>query len=67
MAQQSNGRGVSVKQRLEDLALAVAVIEAQQQDHPGWGMDKAMAVVDGELRWMDLKEEPLEYFMEVGR
>jgi hypothetical protein len=55
------------KEELEDMALTVAVIEAQQTDHPGYLMDTAMAIVDGELKRMALLEDPLEYFMEVGR
>jgi hypothetical protein len=55
------------KEELEDLAVTVAVIEAQQVDHPGYLMDTAMAIVDGELKRMGLIEEPFEYFMEVGR
>ena len=54
------------RQRLETLALAVAVIEAQQNDHPGWEMETAMAIVDTELQRMGLAQEPLEYSAEAG-
>ena len=56
-----------MKERLENLALAIAIIEAQQKDHPGYAMADVMKAVDGELLKMGLKEEPLEYFMEVSR
>ena len=56
-----------MRKRLENLALAIAIIEAQQKDHPGYAMADVMEAVDGELLKMGLKEEPLEYLMEVRR
>jgi len=56
-----------MKERLQKIASALAAVEAQQDEHPGYAMPAVMMAVDAELRRMELKEEPLEYLMEVGR